>query len=100
MFTGPFQPNSGQSPLTPLKAKNCGKNCPPDQTEIETHTRRIRAAFHPSWHSSRGRSNEEIAGDLNISSHTVNSHLRQVFMKTGSRKRAEAVAVASRYGTI
>jgi DNA-binding NarL/FixJ family response regulator len=45
-----------------------------------------------------GRSNQEIAEQLFVSEATVKSHVNRIFMKTGSRDRAQAVAYAHRHG--
>jgi DNA-binding NarL/FixJ family response regulator len=47
-----------------------------------------------------GLANKEIAVRLNISSHTVKSHVQSLFSKLGADTRAEAVAVGLRRGLI
>lgn len=47
-----------------------------------------------------GLANKEIAARLNISSHTVKSHVQSLFAKLGADTRAEAVAVGVRRGLI
>jgi DNA-binding NarL/FixJ family response regulator len=47
-----------------------------------------------------GLANKEIAVRLNISSHTVKSHVQSLFSKLGADTRAEAVAVGVRRGLI
>ncbi len=47
-----------------------------------------------------GLANKEIAVRLNISSHTVKSHVQSLFGKLGADTRAEAVAVGMRRGLI
>lgn len=47
-----------------------------------------------------GLANKEIAARLNISSHTVKSHVQSLFSKLGADTRAEAVAVGVRRGLI
>jgi DNA-binding NarL/FixJ family response regulator len=48
----------------------------------------------------RGLSNQEIAGELFLSSHTVRDHLKAVFAKVGVGSRGELVAklFADHYG--
>jgi DNA-binding NarL/FixJ family response regulator len=48
----------------------------------------------------RGRSNEEIAGLLGISPHTVRTHLRNVIAKLEARGRTHCVAIAISLGLI
>ena len=45
-----------------------------------------------------GRSAREIADELVISIHTVESHITHVYQKIGARRRAEATAYALRHG--
>jgi NarL family two-component system response regulator YdfI len=47
-----------------------------------------------------GLANKEIAVRLNISAHTVKSHVQSLFSKLGADTRAEAVAVGVRRGLI
>ena len=47
---------------------------------------------------SQGKSNKGVARALDITAETVKSHLKRVFLKLGSRTRAEAVARASTLG--
>lgn len=47
-----------------------------------------------------GLANKEIAVRLNISAHTVKSHVQSLFSKLGAYTRAEAVAVGVRRGLI
>jgi DNA-binding NarL/FixJ family response regulator len=46
----------------------------------------------------QGLSNAEIAERLYISKSTVKSHINQIFSKTGSRDRPQAIAYAHRHG--
>jgi len=45
-----------------------------------------------------GRSNDEIGADLNISSKTVESHLRRIFERVGVASRTELATRAIREG--
>jgi DNA-binding CsgD family transcriptional regulator len=47
-----------------------------------------------------GCTDRDIAARLHISEHTVNHHMKRVLLKTGSRSRARAVAVAFRAGVL
>jgi len=42
----------------------------------------------------RGHTNNEIAGELYLSIHTVKTHVNRIFAKTGSRDRAAAICYA------
>ena len=46
----------------------------------------------------RGRSNEEIAGDLSISRKTVEAHLSKLYARTGAMTRTELAVLAERGG--
>lgn len=46
----------------------------------------------------RGHSNDEIAGRLSVSPHTVRNHINRVFAKLGVRDRAQAIVAAHRAG--
>ena len=45
-----------------------------------------------------GLSNAEIAGRLYVSRSTVKTHINQIFAKTGSRDRPQAIVYANRHG--
>lgn len=45
-----------------------------------------------------GRSNQEIADELVLSSATVKTHVNRIFYKTGARDRAQAVRYAYQHG--
>jgi DNA-binding NarL/FixJ family response regulator len=47
-----------------------------------------------------GLSNSEIAGSMNISSHTVDRHLTQMLRRSGARNRAGLVSLAFRVGVL
>ena len=46
----------------------------------------------------RGRSNKEIAREMNLAEVTVKLHLRSIFRKIGVRNRSEAAVAATRSG--
>ena len=48
----------------------------------------------------QGATNKEIAQDLNVSIHTVKSHMRKILAKLHLEKRQEAVLYAKREGLI
>jgi DNA-binding CsgD family transcriptional regulator len=45
-----------------------------------------------------GRANPEMAADLDVSVHTIERHVANIFAKIGARNRAEATAWAHRSG--
>jgi DNA-binding NarL/FixJ family response regulator len=47
-----------------------------------------------------GATTKEVAHDLNISPHTVKTHLERIFEKLGANDRAQAVAIALRKGLV
>ena len=47
-----------------------------------------------------GATTKEVAHDLNISPHTVKTHLERIFEKLGANDRAQAVAIAIRKGIV
>ena len=48
----------------------------------------------------QGKTNQEIASDLNVSERTVKTHLAHLFEKLGVTSRVEAVRVAARRGLV
>ncbi|MEM9231561.1 MAG: response regulator transcription factor [Pseudomonadota bacterium] len=50
--------------------------------------------------TAQGLSNKNIAAHLQITERTVKFHLQNIFQKIGASNRAEAIAVARRYGFI
>jgi DNA-binding NarL/FixJ family response regulator len=61
----------------------------PELTERENDILRVLA---------HGRSNDEIARELNISPATVRTHLNQIFSKLGLARRTQAVLYALKHG--
>jgi len=49
---------------------------------------------------SKGKTNQEIAYELAISTRTVSTHISHIFEKTGAANRAEATAHAIRSGLV
>jgi len=49
---------------------------------------------------SHGDTNKEIAGELGIADHTVESHIGNIMIKLGVRSRVEAVALAVQRGVL
>ena len=47
-----------------------------------------------------GATTKEVARDLDISPHTVKTHLERIFEKLGANDRAQAVAIAIRTGVV
>lgn len=48
----------------------------------------------------RGKSNDEIAGQLFVSANTVRSHIRSVLLKLGAHSKLQAVTLATRKGLL
>jgi DNA-binding NarL/FixJ family response regulator len=48
----------------------------------------------------RGHSTEEIAEELNVSPHTIRTHVKNLMRKLDARTRAQAVAIALSEGAI
>lgn len=51
-------------------------------------------------HLAAGLSNKEIAGRLNVSPHTVKTHVARLFEKLGARRRTEAILKARELGLL
>jgi DNA-binding NarL/FixJ family response regulator len=94
----------GGSPITPVIARRLLKRfqgasdarTAPDEsaptlTARETEVLRL---------VSRGYRNEEIAGLLGISFHTVTSHVKHIYRKLAVRSRSEAIFEATQFGLI
>lgn len=47
-----------------------------------------------------GQSDRDISASLNLSTHTINTHFRNIFKKLGARNRVHAVARAMAAGTV
>ena len=47
-----------------------------------------------------GKSGHEIAGELGITERTVETHLGNIYNKTGAKNRIELFSLAGRYGLI
>ena len=47
-----------------------------------------------------GRANKQIAGELNLSTSTIRTHLHNIYGKLGARDRAQAVLIATERGWI
>ena len=47
-----------------------------------------------------GRSNKEIAASLNVSPHTVKTHVARLFEKLGAKRRTEAINKARELGIV
>jgi DNA-binding CsgD family transcriptional regulator len=47
-----------------------------------------------------GRSNKEIAAQLNVSPNTVKTHVAQLFEKLGAKRRTDAIAKARELGIV
>jgi two-component system nitrate/nitrite response regulator NarL len=46
----------------------------------------------------RGATSAQIAGDLEVSDHTVRTHMQNIFAKLGVRSRVQAAAIAVKHG--
>jgi LuxR family transcriptional regulator, positive regulator of biofilm formation len=67
------------------------------QSDYEQLTKRERSVIHLI---AQGASNSAIADKLNISDHTVKTHLYSAFKKTNSRNRIELANWAQRYMSV
>jgi DNA-binding NarL/FixJ family response regulator len=47
-----------------------------------------------------GKSNDEIAGELHLSAHTVRTHIQRAMNKLGARDRAQLVVIAYKNGLV
>jgi DNA-binding NarL/FixJ family response regulator len=48
----------------------------------------------------KGGSNKAIARDLHLSENTIETHLRRIYEKLGTRNRTQAAAIAHEAGAI
>ncbi|MCL6472231.1 MAG: response regulator transcription factor [Firmicutes bacterium] len=94
--------SSGDSVLHPTVAKklmerfrSTGKR--QDQSSFELLTDRELETLELA---AQGKSNKEIAETLNVTVHTVESHLGHIFSKLGVGSRTEAVVIALKKGWI
>jgi DNA-binding NarL/FixJ family response regulator len=71
-----------------------GRHATPRPSELTTRERQVLAL------AAEGRSNREIAGALHIGAETVKTHLANVYLKLGVRRRDQAVVLALRHGLI
>jgi DNA-binding NarL/FixJ family response regulator len=69
----------------------------PYRRAVERLTEREREVLA---HVAAGRSNDEIATALVVSSETVKTHLKRMYAKLGVRDRAQAVVVAYESGAV
>jgi len=70
----------------------------PDAAQAEAHVTEREVAVLQLL--ARGESNKEIAAELNISGHTVKSHVANILAKLEARDRTEAVTKAIQKGLI
>lgn len=78
---------------------------PPFRHETQIQTNVEAETLTPREHEvlnllSQGLSNRQIAGQLQISEHTVKFHISAVFAKLGAASRTEAVRIGARQGLI
>lgn len=76
------------------EARRARKNTAEVVTQLTERERQILQAI------AEGKATAEIAEQLFISPHTVNSHLRSIFVKLGVRSKLDAVLMALRRGVI
>lgn len=69
------------------------KNAVPDRQLTERESEVL-------GHVVRGLTKKEIAGTLQLSSHTVDTHIRNIYQKLHVHNRAAAVAAAVREGLV
>ncbi len=96
---------AGGSPITPVIARHILKRFkhePAEQTNRDAAAtpRLTPREVEVLQMVARGYTNNEIGDLLNLSFHTVNSHVKQIYRKLSVRSRSEAVFEASQLGII
>jgi DNA-binding CsgD family transcriptional regulator len=111
-------PGSGAAPATGALAEALNGLAGPHTRHRDPATARYRLALVPSGRKtverprrklspreaevmdwiSRGRSNADIAGLLQVQPKTVKNHVNRIFTKLGARNRVEAVLIWQRTG--
>jgi DNA-binding NarL/FixJ family response regulator len=79
--------DAGEMVVSPAFRRQHGRSWPGDDLGLTARESEV-AAF-----LGRGLSNREMAEALSISEHTVKSHLKAIFRKTGVTSRAAAIAL-------
>ena len=80
---------------TDVESTSQGRDGPREYAQVEGLSRREVEVLRLI---ARGKTNQEIAGNLFISANTVATHVRNILEKTESANRAESVSYALRHG--
>lgn len=95
----------GGSPMSPLIARHLLKRMQSSETSLKQIMNSEAVALTPRELEllkllARGYTYREVAEDLNVSSHTVNSHIKNLYRKLSVKSKNEAIYTATQHGIL